>query len=66
MKGRKNSFTKIIQYWGTIFLIGFGLLFIIIDIINYGYEFNILLKKTRSDYLNNQKQKIKRLSLIHI
>jgi len=58
MKKRIN-FTKLIQIWGIIFLIGIGGSIIVIDIVRSYRDFNFRADQMRADYTASQKQIIK-------
>lgn len=58
MKKRIN-FTKLIQIWGIIFLIGTGVSIIVIDIARSYRDFNFYADQMRADYTASQKQIIK-------
>jgi two-component system cell cycle sensor histidine kinase/response regulator CckA len=58
MKKRIN-FTKLIQIWGIIFLIGTGVSILVIDIARSYRDFNFYADQMRADYTASQKQIIK-------
>jgi two-component system cell cycle sensor histidine kinase/response regulator CckA len=57
---KKSNFTKIVQLWGIIFLIGIGGSIIVVDIIRSYRDFNFRADQMRVDYTERQKQMIKR------
>jgi two-component system cell cycle sensor histidine kinase/response regulator CckA len=56
---RKINFTKIVQLWGIIFLIGIGGSIVVIDIVGSYRDFNFRANQMRTDYTASQKQIIK-------
>lgn len=60
MMREKNSFIKLIRFWGIIFLIALASIIIAIDIVASYRNFNYRVDKIRTDYLEQQKQIIKR------
>ncbi len=57
---KKNSFIKLIRIWGIIFLIALASIIIAIDIVTSYRNFNYRVDKMHTDYLEQQKQMIKR------
>lgn len=62
---KKINLIKSIQIWGIVFLVGFGVSIIFIDMINSYHEFNSRTKQIRSDYIAQHKQIIKQ-EVIHV
>ena len=60
MSREKNSFIKLIRLWGIVFLIALAGIIIAIDILTSYRNFNYRVDKMRIDYLEQQKQIIKR------
>ena len=60
MMRKKNSFIKLIRLWGIVFLIALAGIIVAIDIVTSYRNFNYRVDKMRTDYLEQQKQMIKR------
>ena len=60
MMRKKMSFIKLIRLWGIVFLIALAGIIIAIDITTSYRNFNYRVDKMRIDYLEQQKQMIKR------
>ncbi|MBL0717418.1 MAG: cache domain-containing protein, partial [Desulfosarcina sp.] len=60
MLREKNSFIKLIRLWGIVFLIALASIIIAIDIVTSYRNLNYRVDKMRADYLEQQKQIIKR------
>ena len=60
MTRKKNSFIKLFRLWGIVFLIALASIIIAIDIVTSYRNFNYRVDKMRIDYLEQQKQMIKR------
>ena len=56
---KRTNFTKLIQLWGIIFLIGLGGSIVAIDTVRSYRDFNFLADQMRTDYTAQQKQIIK-------
>jgi PAS domain S-box-containing protein len=56
----KISFIKLIRSWGIVFLIALAGIIVSIDILYNYQDFNIRADKMRTDYVEQQKQRIKR------
>lgn len=56
---QKTNFTKIIQLWGILFLIGIGGSIIAIDVVGSYRDFNIRADRMRAEYTASQKRIIK-------
>ena len=56
---KKINFTKLVQIWGIIFLIGIGVSIIIIDTARSYRDFSFYADQMRADYTARQKQLIK-------
>ena len=56
---KRSNFTRLIQYWGLIFLIGFGGSLIVIDMLRSYADFNYRAIQMRADYTESQKQILK-------
>ncbi|MEA3415778.1 MAG: cache domain-containing protein [Thermodesulfobacteriota bacterium] len=59
MKTQVN-FIKLIRLWGIVFLIALAGIIVCIDIVTNYRDFNIRADKMRTDYVEQQKQMIKR------
>ncbi len=59
MMKKRNSFIKLIQLWGPLFLIGIGVSIIGLDVINSYHYFNLRADQMRTDHISRQKQMIK-------
>ncbi len=57
---KKINFIKLIQLWGIVLLIAFAGVLVCIDIATTYHDFNIRVDKMRTDYVEQQKQMIKR------
>ena len=57
---KKMSFIKLIRLWGIVFLTALAGIFVGIDIVCNYHDFNIRADKMRTDYVEHQKQMIKR------
>ena len=55
---KKIDLIKFIRVWGIIFLLGLGVIFIFIDVINSYRDFNLQAEQIRSEYIDRQKQMI--------
>jgi len=55
----KTSFTRLVQLWGLLSLIGIGISIITIDIIGSYHDFNIHAERMRTDYIDGQKRIIR-------
>ena len=55
----KISFLKFFRSWGIIFLVGLGIIFICIEVVDAYRDFNLQAEKIRSEYIDRQKQIIK-------
>ncbi|MCD6584265.1 MAG: cache domain-containing protein [Desulfobacteraceae bacterium] len=60
MMKQRISFTKLIQLWGIIFLVGLGGSIVAIDVVRSYQDFNFSTEQLRADYIDSQKQMIKR------
>ena len=59
MLRKRASFIKLIQLWGTVFLICIGVSIIGLDVINSYRYFNLRADQMRTDHISRQKQMIK-------
>ncbi|MCK5529455.1 MAG: cache domain-containing protein, partial [Kiritimatiellae bacterium] len=57
---KKISYIKFVKMWGLILLLSLGISIISIDVIRTYQEFNIRAEKMRTDYIEQQKQVIRR------
>jgi len=55
----RNNFTKLIQLWGIIFLIGLGGSLVAIDIVRSYRDFNFRADQMRTNYTTRQKEIVK-------
>ncbi|MCK5783843.1 MAG: cache domain-containing protein, partial [Desulfobacterales bacterium] len=56
---QRISFTKLMQLWGIIFLLGLGVSIVVIDVVRSYQDFNFYADQLRADYIDSQKQMIK-------
>ncbi len=57
---KKIGFIKLVRLWGIVFLIALAGVIVCIDIVTTYQDFNIRVDKMRADYVEQQKQMIKR------
>ncbi|WP_321492237.1 cache domain-containing protein [uncultured Desulfobacter sp.] len=57
--GKKIDLIRIIRIWGTFFLLGLGVIFILIDVLNSYRDFNQQAKQMRSEFIDRQKNIIR-------
>jgi len=57
---RKVSFLNLISFWGVIFLVGLAILLIAVDVADSYFEFKSRAKRIRADFIEQQKQIIRR------
>jgi len=57
---KKNSFIKLIQFWGIVILITIGGSIITLDIFSSYHDFNFRSEQMRSNYISRQKEMVKR------